>query len=257
MRRLFDRFSRRHSTGTQDRRPRLFLEAAPDVIYAVGDVHGCFDLLARLEEKIIRDSRAISGEKWIVLLGDYVDRGPRSAEVLDHLMLPPPPGFSRHCLAGNHETMMLSYLLQPDPNHLWLGLGGRDTLLSYGIDESNTQRRSSMQALLGSHIPSEHIDLLKSAPSMISVPGFVFVHGGIRSGVPLDQQSDHDLLWMRPDDSQNTPATDLVVVHGHTPVPAVEVLPGRINVDTGAYATGILSAVKLARDGEVTLLTSD
>ena len=149
---------------------------------------------------------------------------------------------------------MLSYLGRPDPSHLWLGLGGRDTLRSYGIGEA-AERRASMKALLESHVPSEHIDFLRTAPALLAMPGYVFVHGGIRNAVPLRQQADADLLWLRPD-AMGAPHEDFVVIHGHTPVEEVEMVAGRINVDTGAYASGILSCVRIDRSNKMVKLAT-
>lgn len=253
VRRLLDSLARWGKRTGAETRPRLFFETAPEVVYAVGDIHGCYDLLRRMETSIVEDAAAISGEKWIVMLGDYVDRGPQSAEVLDHLLLPPPEGFKRYCLAGNHEQLMLSYLDSPDPGHMWLGLGGQETLRSYRLDET-AAKRSSVTALLASHIPAEHVDFLRKAPSLISIPGFVFVHAGLRRGVPLRQQSDQDLMWIRPDGHDAPLSPDFVTVHGHTPVPAIDVRPGRINVDTGAFATAILSGVRIDRGGKIVKL---
>lgn len=253
VRRLLESMARWRSRASTGSRPRLFFDEAPEVVYAVGDIHGCYELLLKMEKRISEDAAAITGEKWIVLLGDYVDRGPQSADVLDHLLLPPPKGFTRHCLAGNHEELMLSYLTDPDPGHMWLGLGGQDTLRSYGLDET-AAKRSSTKALLASHIPLEHVDFLRRAPSLVSIPGFVFVHAGLRSGVPLQRQSDEDLMWIRPDDSQGPPSPDFITVHGHTPVPSIESQPGRINVDTGAFATAILSCVRIDRRGKIVKL---
>lgn len=235
---------------SQPERPRLFLNKTPEVIYVVGDIHGCYDLLARMEQRIEENAIRFTGEKRIILLGDYVDRGPRSADVIEHLLQPAPSGFTRHCLAGNHEQMMLSYLNEPTPDHAWIGLGGRETLCSYGINRISGRR--SMRALLGARIPAAHIDFLRGLPSLISVPGYAFVHAGLRPGVPLVQQSDQDLLWMRPDEhSQVPPSTEFFTVHGHTPVPTVQVRPGRINIDTGAFKTGVLSCLRISRDGRL------
>src|SRR3546814_10411504 len=116
-----------------------------------------------MEHAIIRDAATVEGEKWIVLLGDYVDRGPDSASVIDHLLSPPPAGFTRHCLAGNHEALMLSYMEEPDPAHMWLGLGGGDTLRSYGLDKGS-RGGASLKTLLADHIPrsEEHTTEIQS-----------------------------------------------------------------------------------------------
>jgi len=235
-------------------RQKLFFDRRPELIYVIGDVHGCMSLLRKMESIIAADAEACEGEKWIVLLGDYVDRGPESAAVLDHLLARPPAGFRRFCLAGNHEQLMLSYLAAPDSNHFWLGLGGHDTLRSYGLYEM-AERSSSMKALLESHVPSEHVDFLQTAPSLLAVPGFVFVHGGIRTGVALEEQADEDLLWLRPSPDTTSPA-NVIIVHGHTPVDDVEISQGRINVDTGAYATGLLSCVRIDRNNGIVKLAA-
>jgi serine/threonine protein phosphatase 1 len=256
VKRLLDRILPPRSGAPATRsRPKLFFDHRPDVIYAIGDVHGCHSLLLKLEQSILRDAATVPGEKWIVLLGDYVDRGPASAAVLAHLLSPVPAGFKRVCLAGNHEGLMLSYLDDPDPGHFWLGLGGRDTLHSYGIDNV-TERRSSMKALLEHRVPSEHVDFLRTAPSLLSVPHFTFVHGGIRPGIPLAQQVDQDLLWLRPDlDKAKAAPADFVTIHGHTPIRNVALNAGRVNVDTGAYATGILSCVRIDRGNRISKLS--
>ncbi len=240
------------SQGRSQGRQKLFFDRRPDLIYAIGDDHGCLSLLATMERAIAADAAAVSGEKWIILLGDYVDRGPESAGVLDHLLSAPPAGLRRFCLAGNHEQLMLSYLATPGPDHFWLGLGGHDTLRSYGLYDMG-ERGTSAKALLESHVPSEHVDFLEKAPSLLAVPGYVFVHGGIRAGIPLEEQADEDLLWLRPS-GEIAPPGDFVVVHGHTPVPDVELTPGRINVDTGAYATGRLSCVRIDRNNNIVKL---
>jgi serine/threonine protein phosphatase 1 len=250
--RLLNAFGHR-AARSQPPRPRLFLDKAPEVIYAVGDVHGCYDLLTRLEQQIADNAARFPGDKWIVMLGDYVDRGPRSSDVIHHLMGPPPPDFTRYCLAGNHEQLMLSYLERPDPEHAWLSLGGRETLHSYGIRQ--VLERQAMQPVLARQIPAQHVEFIRRAPSLISVPGFVFVHAGLRPEIPLSQQSEQDMLWIRPDDDLAPSSTKLLTVHGHTPVPAVEARGGRINIDTGAFATGILSSVRILRNGRVSHLS--
>lgn len=245
--RLFDRLRRTRSTGTsQGDRQRLSFDKAPAVIYAIGDIHGCVDLLLQLERLIQQDAESLEGEKWLVLLGDYIDRGPESAAVLDHLLRGGPLGFKRFCLAGNHEELMLSYLASPNPSHRWLELGGTETLHSYGISQK-AAKRTSTKRLLPGFIPEDHIRFLESAPVLLSVPGFVFVHAGIRPSASLDQQRERDLMWIRPEEmnSADMTASPFVVVHGHSPVAEVTVSPGRINIDTGAYISGVLSCIRI------------
>lgn len=225
-------------------------------IYAVGDVHGCLAQLQALERLIAAD--ATPGPNLIVMLGDYVDRGPASPEVLDHLAAPPPTGFERICLCGNHEAMMLEHVADPHVPSRWLDNGGLDTLAGYGIDAGRYQAAShgEREDMLASHIPAEHLDFLQALPILVSSGPFVFVHAGIDPALPLPEQADETLLWMRHNRKTPEPTLDRIVVHGHTPAAAPVVLPGRICVDTGCFATGVLTAVRLiAGDAPMVLQT--
>lgn len=231
-------------------RQKLFFDEAPDHIYAIGDVHGCDDTLGRLEDLIFEDSRKRDGTKWLVMLGDYVDRGPKSASVMDRLTSRPRADIKRICLAGNHEDVMLDFFQNPSADHRWLDFGGLETLYSYGLHKIPSNRRVLKNALL-SHFPDEHLTFLETLPSLLSVPGYCFVHAGIRDGVALADQDDADLLWLRPgEDKKNVATSEFVTVHGHTPVSDVEIGTGRINLDTGAFMSGILSAVRLSGRNE-------
>jgi len=228
-------------------RPHLGFAAWPAAIYAIGDVHGCRDELEELEAAIIADAADIEGEKWLVGLGDYIDRGPDSAGVLDHLTRPPPPGFRRISLMGNHEFMLLDFLADPQPDSRWLYNGGLETLASYGLaPEWNPQ--------IGHHIPRNHIDFVTCLHLTLSVPGVVFVHAGLGSTAPVEQQDEADLLWIRTAFHDAPPVPGRLVVHGHTPDTLPVIAPGRICVDTGAFATGVLTAVRLMPGAEPKLL---
>jgi serine/threonine protein phosphatase 1 len=240
---LSDRFRRREEPTWK----HLTLATPPEVVYAVGDVHGCYALLRKLEEIILADGAKTSGEKLIVMLGDYVDRGAASADVLDHLLRRPPAGFVRACLVGNHEAMMLDYLANPTRKHIWLGNGGMETLRSYGVptEALSTQSGRQLRHLLDAYIPPEHLRLLERLNLTVSIRDTVFVHAGFRPGTAPERQSLQDLLWSRPGDYP--PATSGLVVHGHTPAADPVVTSHRICVDTGAFATGRLSAVRLVQ----------
>ena len=190
-------------------------------------------------------------------LGDYVDRGPASAQVLEHLMAPPPGGFKRICLLGNHEQMLLDFLAAPRRNDLWLDNGGVETARSYGLSEASLAGNpaSIAQALEG-RIPSSHKDWLSRLPIALAVPGFTFVHAGLRPGIPLDRQDDADLIWIRDPflDDQTTGAT--LVVHGHTPEIEPIRTPCRIGIDTAAFATGRLTALRIDHDGATSFLST-
>lgn len=240
---------RRRPVAKPQRR-HLKAEEWPAVIYAVGDVHGCLAQLSLLQQRIIADGAAIAGEKWVVFLGDYVDRGPNSAGVLDALLAPLPDGFRRITLAGNHEIMMLDFLETPSRNSRWLEFGGDATLQSYGLNARELMASSERErsARLRSHIPDEHIDFLRNLPLTLSIPGIVFVHAGLQPGVSVEQQVEADVLWIRDEFFVAPPVPGRLVVHGHTPGPEPVSEPGRICVDTGAFATGVLTAVRLEQN---------
>lgn len=239
-------------------RPRMNAPSWPSVVYAIGDVHGCLTQLNHLQSLIIADSASVEGEKWIVQLGDYVDRGPNSAGVIDKLMSPAPAGFRRICLAGNHEAMMLGYFDDPEPGSRWLEFGGVETLQSYNIDPAQLARAlpRDRKAILESHIPAEHIGWMRGLPSLLSLPGTTFVHAGLRPGVALNDQAESDLLWIREPFLSAAKLPVERVVHGHTPTNEPELTPNRICVDTAAFASGILTAVRLTVAGDVKFINS-
>lgn len=239
----------RTRSQTQSLRDRVRLDCEPVLTYAVGDVHGCLALLKQLEAEIQDDARATEGEKWIVMLGDYVDRGPASAQVLDHLIAHPPEGFRRICLAGNHELDMSDFLSGPTKQHQWLDFGGLETLMSYGISRARiaAASRRGLAALVASHVPHEHQQFLQQLPVMLATPQHLFVHGGIVPQKPIAQQTDHDLVWFRDDLRESYESLGKIVVHGHQPGTNVHISKHRICVDTGAYLTGKLSAIRLSR----------
>jgi len=247
MKSLWNPFQRRPAPPPPVRQ-HLAAAAWPSVVYAIGDVHGCADLLASLMDRIVDDARDIEGERWLVMLGDYVDRGPDSARVLDMLLSPPPAGFRRFNLAGNHEVMMLAFLDNPEANPQWLDYGGREALASYGLPAQamSTMSTATLGRELAQRLPVEQLELLRSLPLSLSLPGTVFVHAGIRRGIPMPEQVEADVLWIRRAFHEAEPIDDLLVIHGHTPGPMPVIEPRRICIDTGAYATGRLTALRLS-----------
>jgi serine/threonine protein phosphatase 1 len=219
--------------------PRLGFHDWPAAIYAIGDVHGCIDQLVALEEKIAADGLGIDGEKWLVTVGDHIDRGPDSKAVIARVMGPGPRGFRRFSLLGNHEKMLLDYLAAPNEHGYWLAEGGEETLRSYGP----------------AGIPADHLEFIASRPMYLSLPGWLFVHAGIRPGVPLAQQSDDDLIWIRAPFLTSQLTGGLRVVHGHTPGRDIVVTPHRIGIDTGCFLYGKLSAVRVTPDGRTSFLS--
>lgn len=224
----------------------------PERLYLVGDVHGRLDLLKQLEEQIADDAETAETAE-ILLLGDLIDRGTESAGVLDHLIASPPGRLRRRALAGNHELMFLRFLEMPKKNLAWLQFGGLETLDSYGMSRgAMTTFRSSNEKgrrLLRSYVPEEHVAYLKSLPLLIEYPHCIAVHAGLRPGIALANQSADDLTTIREGFLDGTASFGKPVVHGHTPVMEAEHHADRFNVDTGAYATGRLTALCLKADG--------
>jgi serine/threonine protein phosphatase 1 len=217
-------------------------------IYAIGDIHGRFDLLTDICARIDTDIQRHRERGWLqVFLGDYVDRGPHSSAVITLLA---ERSRSAHviCLRGNHEAALLQFLDAPETLAQWRQFGGLQTLMSYGLTPSANPGKNESARLaqqLRQIIPSYHLEFLESLRTSYSVDRYFFVHAGVRPGVPLDQQREEDLLWIRDDFLLSKDDFGKVIVHGHTPVLEPELLFNRINIDTGAYATGRLSCVKL------------
>lgn len=228
------------------------------VIYAVGDVHGCYAELRAAEQRIFADAANIPAERRIILyLGDLVDRGPQSADVLDHLAGEPPPGFERLSLCGNHDESFLSFIDDPHANIGWLDFGGEQTLESYGIDLTRLSRHRSGTGGLGeiarATVPETHVSLLRRLPVSVRFGDVLFVHAGVRPSVPLDAQDDDDFMWIREPFVSEPNGLGITVVHGHTPANEPVFAPGRIGIDTGAFATGRLTVLRVF-DGQATIL---
>lgn len=219
-------------------------------LFAVGDVHGRLDLLEAMLARIEANLSARPPADWrIVLLGDYIDRGPDSSGVLELLRRRRAADPRLVLLCGNHDAGLLSFLARPATHTLFAGHGGRDTALSYGVEAdfgSEPLAQAARDALLAA-IPREHLDLLRSLALSASFGDFFFCHAGIRPGVPLEAQEADDLLWIRGAFLGHDGLHPKLVVHGHTPNPEAELLPNRVNLDTGAFATGRLTA--LVMDG--------
>jgi serine/threonine protein phosphatase 1 len=217
-------------------------------IYAIGDVHGRADLLAQLLACIDADITAHPAPRVLeVLLGDYIDRGLDSRSVLDILV-------SRRrshqivCLKGNHESFLLNFLRDPTVLDRWKSFGGLETLMSYGvvapINADQQQQRELVEAF--AHIlPNSHRQVLFNLSPSFTSGDYFFAHAGVRPGIPLSRQKEEDLLWIREEFLGHKKAFGKIVIHGHTPVIEPDIRPNRINIDTGAYATGRLTCLML------------
>lgn len=223
------------------------------VIYAIGDIHGRLDLLQRLEATIQQDAASGSAERrLIVYLGDYVDRGDESRGVIEHLCEAPPRGFERVCLMGNHEDYMLRFLDDESLLAPWISNGGGETLASYGIvpaaGRAGDGSAAALRAQFRACLPDTHKAFLSALASSHREGDYLFVHAGVRPGVPLDRQDPYDLMWIRGEFLSDGRDFGAVVVHGHSISQAPENLRNRIGIDTGAYATGHLTCAVLWRD---------
>lgn len=252
------KFVRRLLGSSSKERPRrlerlpqqIRLPVMPFATYVVGDIHGCLDLYGKLEEQIFLDANG--GTALIILVGDLIDRGPDSAGVVTRAMGPCPAGVQRLVLMGNHEQMMLQFLDTPRMNFRWLQYGGAETLASYGVplDQLNWMDgpEDELAQKVQSFIPVDHVEWMRRLPAAAYVGGRYFVsHAGIDPAKPLGAQSIGDLMWSR--GMKGLPPKGITVVHGHTPVEMIDLNGPYIDVDTGAYLTGRLSAVKLVPEG--------
>jgi len=220
--------------------------------YAVGDVHGRLDLLESLLESIEADVQGRPRRKTIIVfLGDLIDRGPSSAGVVERLRTFRPDFATPLFLMGNHEEVLLRILdgetsLIPS----WLRFGGVETLASYGVDAREFASVADVQAAakVRGAIPEAHFAFISTFADTVSFGDYLLVHAGIRPGIELSEQSKTDLRWIREPFLEDQTERDYVVVHGHTIRTDVEITGNRIGIDTGAYHTGILTA--LAIDGD-------
>ena len=216
--------------------------------YAIGDVHGCIDQLRALLDEIARDheARPPVDKVFVVMVGDLIDRGPDSKGVIDLLQSRPLPFATFVFLAGNHEELFVRILAgEHDLLPRWLVFGGRECALSYGVDEACLRdgEVEDQAAALRAAVPDEHIAFLETFRDGFRFGDYLFVHAGIRPGVPLAEQDISDLRWIRGEFLDSPADHGVVVVHGHTIFDEPDDQGNRIGIDTGAYRTGRLTAI--------------
>lgn len=225
--------------------------AVPDGVrvYAIGDIHGRADLLDRQHDLIEADVAAgCPSSVHLIYLGDYVDRGPDSRGVIERLATGTREGVAVTHLRGNHEEMLLRFLKDPSIGPAWRQLGGMATLLSYDVDVGKILPKDGYQGLLArfqEQLPPPHLKILTELKDSVVVGDYFFCHAGVRPGIPLEKQSRQDLTWIRDEFLTATEDFGKVVVHGHTPVDEPDFRRNRIDIDTGAYATGRLTCLVL------------
>ena len=220
-------------------------------IYAIGDVHGRADLLSKLFTRIDDDLKARpSADTVEVYLGDYIDRGASSREVIE-LLIARQKVHDTIFLQGNHEDYALKFLSDPTALSNWKKIGGLDTILSYGVNPArrdDPQSQHQVAIALSQAMPDSHHRFLRGLALSFTCGDFFFAHAGVRPGISLQLQSRRDLLWIREDFLLHEENFGKVIVHGHTPARKPDIRFNRINIDTGAYATGRLTCLVLEDD---------
>jgi serine/threonine protein phosphatase 1 len=220
-------------------------------IYAIGDVHGRADLLDQIFTRI--DAHIASHpivRPVQVLVGDYIDRGPNSRQVLDRL-IEREATHEMVLLKGNHETFVFEFLRNPSILTSWSQFGALETLMSYGLKPSlnaDAATQKELAAALQATLPKSHLGFLGGLQSSFGCGDFFFVHAGVKPRIPLSKQRDEDLLWIRDEFLLYEEDFGKIIVHGHTPVREIDIRPNRINIDTGAYATGQLACLVIQGD---------
>ena len=234
----------------------------PDRVYAIGDVHGYLDKLRAVHASIERDlAERPAASHAVVHIGDYVDRGPESRGVIDHLIAGADRGAPWINLMGNHDRMMLRFVERPggrdprnDPRYFWLHnrVGGAATLRSYGIkidDDATEEDGAVLHDVTALAVKERHVAFLRGLKTSWLWRGVFFAHAGVKPGVPLADQDADDLLWIRDEFLWNETDHGALIVHGHTPVDRVEDHGNRIAIDTGAGYGGPLSCVVFDEEG--------
>lgn len=221
-------------------------------LYCVGDIHGRHDLLVEVLDRIKLDVNGFSGRVVIVFLGDFIDRGMHSREVIEILLNSSWPSVEYVYLRGNHEQTFLAFLQEESVGRSWLSFGGQATLASYGVHLAKipTKREEFLriQQELREKVPHSHLDFLIKTTISFEIGSYFFVHAGIRPGYPISRQNPEDIMWIRDEFLNSKKQFEKIVVHGHTVTGDPEFLPNRINLDTGAYATGVLTCLVLEAD---------
>jgi serine/threonine protein phosphatase 1 len=235
-------------------------EIDADIVYAVGDVHGKVDLVRAIEALIHEDIASSTAScPTICYLGDYIDRGPDSAEVIDWLSTRSGDGVERVFLKGNHEDRMLDFFDSPaEKGPAWMEFGGRDALASYGVDLSDLAIPDwpTIAKELAEKLPTHHWSFLQSLKLGARWGDYLFVHAGLNPDEPISRQPSHDLMWIREPFLSSSTDWGMQVVHGHVIVEEPAYRANRIGIDTGAYKTGVLTCLVLDEGGRRLLQTS-
>lgn len=223
-------------------------------LYAIGDVHGCADLLRAVHDRIDADlAHRPAGDHRIIHVGDYIDRGPDSRGAVEAALARLDAGRCE-CLRGNHEQFLIDVLDEaPRALELWLNNGGVETLASYGVElppiiGASAYPGAALAQRLRQALPDPHLRFFRALPHLVRFGDYAFVHAGIQPGKPLDRQREHDMIWIREPFLTDAHEHEAVIVHGHTPTRHVEIRSNRIGIDTGAVFGGDLACLVLEDD---------
>lgn len=257
---MTDIYAKRPRSRSRDK-PTRWRGAPGKRCYAIGDIHGRLDLLRDLLRRIETHSAMRPARPtYVVTLGDVIDRGPASREVVEFLMRPLPFAAELVCLKGNHEDMLLRGM-RGEPTILphWLDVGGLECAQSYGINPMTLsgQPHEVVEHNLAQAVPREHLAFLDSFADSARFGSYLLVHAGVRPGIPFAQQASKDLRWIRRPFLESSANHGFMVVHGHSVSLEVESKPNRIGIDTGAYKNGLLTAMWIEDDQHGFLQASD
>lgn len=228
-------------------------------IYCIGDIHGRYDLLKQIHQAIIADAIAYPHAISIIYIGDYIDRGSQSMQVIDYLLSDPLPDFENIFLLGNHEQVLLEFLHDPISAAAWFNFGGLSTLVSYDVKITGIPRQDQLNDLslaFQEKIPEAHLQFFQQLINCYEKDGYYFVHAGILPGVKLKHQRAEDMLWIRDKFLDNTRFHGKVIVHGHSITATPVIYDNRIGIDTGAYSSGVLSCLVLEDEEQRFLSTT-
>lgn len=232
---------------TKETPPRVWNAPAGQRIYAIGDIHGRRDLLDDLLTRIdADDAERGPAQTQIIFLGDLVDRGSDSRGVVERMIQLSEASDNVRLLKGNHEELLIRvYEGDKRATSLFHRVGGRETMLSYGMSEADYDAvdLSELAELIPNHVPIAHIDFLKGFDDWIEAGDYLFVHAGVRPGLSIDEQETSDLRWIRREFTEHKGEFSHMVIHGHTITEGVDEQRNRIGIDTGAFATGKLTAI--------------
>ena len=228
-------------------------------IYCIGDIHGRYDLLQQLHGLMLSDANGYPHHISVVYIGDYIDRGAQSKQVIDYLLSNPLPDFKNIFLKGNHEQVLLEFLHDPNSAAAWFSFGGLSTLMSYGVKITgipSPKQLIDLQKELQENIPASHVQFFQQLLPFYEKEGYYFVHAGVRPGVKLKKQRLEDMLWIRDKFLDSQRFHGKVIVHGHSITDEPEIYANRIGIDTGAYDSNILTCLVLENDEKRFLSTT-